>query len=232
MRCTAPGCAGSCRQPRTRRRRARCRSPPAGFGLARALQSCPTRLGRGANRSASRMPRAATEWGRPNPSPDCWFSRVRTTPQKSQFLSLKPCQECATNCFHEPGEMRIVNGKAGDRTVLLSPSAVEVLAGPPHYPDNPRVVPGAKPGTHMTDMDGARQTIRARAGLHKRAHPRYPSQLRLQSARARRRAADHRPAARSPPGGHDRALPAFRARLGQGIRRPHCRQHRSRYSVG
>ena len=63
-------------------------------------------------------------------------------------------------------EMRIVNGKTGDRTVHLSPSAVNVLAALPREPDNPWVVPGAKPGKHMTDIDGAWQSIRARAGLH------------------------------------------------------------------
>ena len=62
-------------------------------------------------------------------------------------------------------EMRIVNGKTGDRTVHLSPSAVAVLAALPREPDNPWVVPGAKPGAHMADIDGAWQTIRAKAGL-------------------------------------------------------------------
>ena len=63
-------------------------------------------------------------------------------------------------------EMRIVNGKTGDRTVHLSPSAVDVLAALPREPGNPWVVPGAKPGTHMADIDGAWQSIRAKAGLH------------------------------------------------------------------
>ncbi len=62
-------------------------------------------------------------------------------------------------------EMRIVNGKTGDRTVHLSPAAVNVLAALPREPDNPWVVPGAKPGTHMADIDGAWQSIRAKAGL-------------------------------------------------------------------
>ncbi|MCY4558637.1 MAG: site-specific integrase, partial [Chloroflexi bacterium] len=63
-------------------------------------------------------------------------------------------------------EMRIVNGKTGDRTVHLSPSAVDMLAALPREPGNPWVVPGAKPGTHMADIDGAWQSIRAKAGLH------------------------------------------------------------------
>ena len=63
-------------------------------------------------------------------------------------------------------EMRIVDGKTGSRRVHLSQSAVDVLAALPRAPDNPWVVPGAKPGTHMADIDTAWQSIRARAGLH------------------------------------------------------------------
>ena len=63
-------------------------------------------------------------------------------------------------------EMRILNGKTGDRTVHLSPSAVAVLAALPREPGNPWVVPGTKPGTHMADIDTAWQGIRAKAGLH------------------------------------------------------------------
>ena len=62
-------------------------------------------------------------------------------------------------------EMRIVNVKTGDRTVHLSPSAVNMLAALalPREPGNPWVVPGAKAGTHMADIDGAWQSIRAQA---------------------------------------------------------------------
>ena len=62
--------------------------------------------------------------------------------------------------------IRIVDGKTGSRTVHLSPSAVGVLAALPRKPGNPWVIPGAKPGKHMTDIDGAWESIRARAGLH------------------------------------------------------------------
>ena len=48
----------------------------------------------------------------------------------------------------------------------MSPSAVRVLTDLPRKPGNPWVIPGAKPGTHMTDIDGAWETIRARAELH------------------------------------------------------------------
>ena len=66
----------------------------------------------------------------------------------------------------DKAEMRIVDGKTGSRTVHLSPSAVGVLKALPREPGVPWVVPGAKPGTHMADIDGAWQTIRARAALH------------------------------------------------------------------
>ena len=66
----------------------------------------------------------------------------------------------------DKAEMRIVDGKTGSRTVHLSPSAVGVLKALPREPGVPWVVPGAKPGTHIADIDGAWQTIRARAALH------------------------------------------------------------------
>ena len=50
--------------------------------------------------------------------------------------------------------------------VHLSSSAVRVLEALPRKPGNPWVIPGNKPGRHMTDIDAAWETIRARAGLH------------------------------------------------------------------
>ena len=63
-------------------------------------------------------------------------------------------------------EFHLADGKTGARRVHLSPSAVRVLKALPRKPGNPWVVPGNKPGRHMTDIDGAWETIRARAGLH------------------------------------------------------------------
>ena len=131
----------------------------------------------------------------------------------------------------DKAEMRIVDGKTGARTVHLSPSAVRVLTDLPRKPGNPWVIPGAKPGRHMTDIDAAWASIRAQAGLRDvRIHD--IRHLRLAGACARRGPADHRPAARSPPGRDDRALCAPCARLGEGIRRADRRQHRRRYPVG
>ena len=66
----------------------------------------------------------------------------------------------------DAAEIHLADGKTGARTIHLSPSAVRVLTDLPRKPGNPWVIPGAKPGTHMTDIDGAWETIRARAELH------------------------------------------------------------------
>ena len=87
-------------------------------------------------------------------------------------------------------EMRIVDGKTGSRTVHLSPSAVGVLSALPRAPGNPWVVPGTKPGKHMTDIDGAWQSIRARAGLDDvRIHDTATPRGRSRSARGCRSSA-------------------------------------------
>ena len=89
-----------------------------------------------------------------------------------RLLMLTGCRKSEIMTLHwdhvdlDRAEMRIVDGKTGDRTVHLSPSAVEVFSALPCEPGNPWVVPGAKPGTHMTDIDAAWRSIRARAGLH------------------------------------------------------------------
>ena len=57
-------------------------------------------------------------------------------------------------------EIRIVNGKTGDRTVHLSPAAVGVLVAQPRQPDNPWVAPGTKSGTHMAVSGQTRTYLR------------------------------------------------------------------------
>ncbi len=59
----------------------------------------------------------------------------------------------------DKAEIHLADGKTGARTIHLSPSAVRVLTDLPRKPGNPWVIPGAKPGTHMTDIDGAWETI-------------------------------------------------------------------------
>ena len=66
----------------------------------------------------------------------------------------------------DTAEMWIVDGKTASRMVHLSLSAMGVLAALPHDPENPWVIPGAKPSTHMTNIDRAWQSILSRARLH------------------------------------------------------------------
>ncbi len=65
----------------------------------------------------------------------------------------------------DQNELRLPDAKTGARVVPLSPSAVRLLSGLPREPGNPCVIPGRKPGTHMSNVDQAWQVIRARAGL-------------------------------------------------------------------
>ena len=65
----------------------------------------------------------------------------------------------------EAGELALADAKTGPRAVPLPPSAARLLAALSRKPGNPWVIPGHKPGTHMTDIDGAWQTLRERAGL-------------------------------------------------------------------
>ena len=62
-------------------------------------------------------------------------------------------------------ELRLPDAKTGARVVPLSPSAVKLLSGLRREPGNPWVIPGRKPGTHMSNVDQTWQAIRARAGL-------------------------------------------------------------------
>ena len=62
-------------------------------------------------------------------------------------------------------ELRLADAKTGARVVLLSPSAMKLLAGLPRELGNPWVIPGRKPGMHMSNVDQAWRAVRARAGL-------------------------------------------------------------------
>ena len=63
------------------------------------------------------------------------------------------------------GELTLADAKTGPRAVPLAPSALNLLAGLAREPGNPWVIPSHKPGEHMRDIDGAWQTVRARARL-------------------------------------------------------------------
>ena len=154
-----------------------------------------------------------------------------------RLLMLTGCRrnEILTLCWEhvdlDAAEIHLADGKTGARTVHLSQSAARVLAALPRTPGNPWVIPGNKPGRHMTDIDAAWETIRALAGLHDvRIHDIRHS-FASRATGARRGPADHRPTPRSPPGRNHRALCAPRARLCQGIRLADRRQPRPRRPV-
>ena len=65
----------------------------------------------------------------------------------------------------DESELKLPDAKTGARVVPLSPQAVKLLAELPRTEGNPWVIHGKRPGTHMTELDDAWQTVRARAGL-------------------------------------------------------------------
>ena len=65
----------------------------------------------------------------------------------------------------DAGELRLPDSKTGGRAVPLAPSAARLLAALPRDSDNPWVIAGRKPGSHLTDLQHPWRRIRARAGL-------------------------------------------------------------------
>ena len=80
--------------------------------------------------------------------------------RKSEILSLR-----WQDVDLAAGEIRLADSKTGPRAVPLSPPAVRVLEELPRLADSPWVIPGQKPGTHLTNLDGPWWIIRKRAGL-------------------------------------------------------------------
>ena len=65
----------------------------------------------------------------------------------------------------EAGELRLPDTKTGGRAVPLAPSAVRLLESLPRDDDNPWVIAGKKPDSHLTDLQHPWRRIRARAEL-------------------------------------------------------------------
>ena len=66
----------------------------------------------------------------------------------------------------DAGELHLPDTKTGARIVPLAPSAINVLAALPRDNDNPWVISGKKPGSHLTDLNHPWWRIRDRAELH------------------------------------------------------------------
>ena len=77
-------------------------------------------------------------------------------PSEIQFLRWEYVRD---DCIELP------DAKAGGRVVPLGPEARAALANLPREEDNPWVISGKKPGTHITDLQRPWRRIRVRAGL-------------------------------------------------------------------
>jgi len=67
--------------------------------------------------------------------------------------------------YIEGDTIRLPDSKTGKRAVYLGAAARDVLDGIEKLPDNPYVITGKKPGSHLTDLQHPWQRIRSRAGL-------------------------------------------------------------------
>ena len=65
----------------------------------------------------------------------------------------------------EAGELRLPDTKTGAKVVYLGDPAITVLRGIERQEDNPWVIAGRKPGSHLTDLQHPWRRIRERAGL-------------------------------------------------------------------
>ena len=63
------------------------------------------------------------------------------------------------------GELRLPDTKTGAKVVHLGDPAIAVLRGIAKQEDNPWVIAGRKPGSHLTDLQHPWRRIRERAGL-------------------------------------------------------------------
>ena len=65
----------------------------------------------------------------------------------------------------DAGELRLVDTKTGAKVVHLGDPAIAVLRGINRQKDNPWVIAGRKPGSHLTDLQHPWRRIRERADL-------------------------------------------------------------------
>ncbi len=61
--------------------------------------------------------------------------------------------------------LRLPDSKTGAKIIYLPPAALEVLAGLERHKDNPYVIVGAKPGTHLVNLQKPWERNRKKAGL-------------------------------------------------------------------
>ena len=99
-------------------------------------------------------------------------SETRSAVAAIRLLMLTGCRRTEIRTLRwehvdlDAGELHLPDSKAGARVVPLAPAAVNVLAALPRNHDNPWVISGKNPGSHLTDLNHPWSRIRDRAGLH------------------------------------------------------------------
>ena len=124
------------------------------------------------------------------------------------------------------GELRLPDTKTGAKVVHLGDPAIAVLRGIQIQDDNPWVITGRKPGSHLTDLQHPWRRIRAQRGARRCANPRFATQLCQRRTARRRRLAHDRQTPRSHTGSDHRPLRPSRQRSRQVRRQPHRQQDR------
>lgn len=85
---------------------------------------------------------------------------VLTGARKSEILGLRWAWVDV-----EARRANLPDSKTGEKSVILSPPALEVLAGLPRDEDNPHVIRGGKPGAALVNLKDPWLAIREAAGL-------------------------------------------------------------------
>ena len=86
---------------------------------------------------------------------------VLTGARKSEILELRwDWIDMAT------GRASLPDSKTGEKTIILPPPALAVLAGLPRAAGNPHVIQGGKPGAHLVNLKDPWLAIREAAGLN------------------------------------------------------------------
>ena len=99
-------------------------------------------------------------------------SESRSAVAAMRLLMLTGCRRSEIQTLRwehvdlDAGELHLPDSKSGARVVPLAQSAVAVLTALPRDQENPWVIVGKKPGSHLTDLNHPWWRIRARAGLH------------------------------------------------------------------
>jgi integrase len=86
---------------------------------------------------------------------------VLTGARMSEILGLRWEWIDATN-----GRAHLPDSKTGEKTIILSPPALAVLAALPRSEDNSHVIQGGKPGTHLVNLKDPWLAIREAAELY------------------------------------------------------------------